>query len=169
VPYLLIHKLFENLSTLTVIVRPLAQSPRRLENGRAARMLRFARPERGVSFSSVIFGSHPGWHPALAALYKPSLEQLRGVAICLGRRSRGTLFSIHSTPISRLFVSHGPLSRTGRDLALNFEVKVCNCFGVPLRVCVPAATGIRPVDQASACFIMRAATMDDEGWWRLGL
>jgi hypothetical protein len=167
--YLLVHELFENLSALTIIISPLSQRPGGFENVRAAWMLCRVCPVRSRSVSSVILKAHPRRQPALAAFRQPRFEPLRGVAVRTGRPSGGAHFSIHAAPVGRLFIPHGPLGRTGRDQALDLEVKVGDRFGVPLRVRMLAAPGIRPLYQTRACFIMCTVTVDEEGRWRLSL
>src|SRR5216683_8428360 len=123
-PHLFVFELLENLPTLTVVIRPLAKRPRRLENIRAAH------PERSVSLRSVIMGSHPRWQPAPATPRQPSFESLLSAAVRLGHLSGLAYFSMHATPIRRLIVPHGPLGRTAGDLVLNPEVKVGDSFAV---------------------------------------
>jgi hypothetical protein len=159
-PYLLVHELFKNLPALTIIVGPLAQRPGGFEDVRGAWILCRTCPVRSRSFRSIILGTDPRRQPALAAFLQPRIEPLFGAAVSLGRPSGRAYFSVHATPVGRLFVPHGPLSRTGRDQALDVEVKVGDGFGVPLRICVLAAPGIRPFYQTRACFIMCAVTVD---------
>lgn len=102
---------------------------------------------RSRSFRSIILGTDPRRQPTLAALRQPRFEPLRGAAVSLGRPSGWAYFSVHAAPVDRLFVPHGPLSRTGRDQALDLEVKVGDSFGVPLSIRMLAAPGIRPLYQ----------------------
>jgi hypothetical protein len=167
-PHLFVFELLENLPTLTVVIRPLAKRPRRLENIRAVRMLHAARPERGVSFSTSL-RPHPRRQPAPATLRLPSFALLLSAAGCLGRPSGLARFSMHVTPIRGLVVPHGPLGRAAGDLVLNPEVKVGDSFAVVLGVCAPAAPRIRPIDHARVRFLVRATAVHDKGWWRFGL
>jgi hypothetical protein len=127
-------------------------------------MLPYARPIR-----SIILGSHPWWQSALSALHRPSLELFRGAVVCVSCASGGSHFSAHATPVDGLVIPYSPLSRTGRDLALNLEVKVGDDLGVSFRCCVLAALRIRLFDWALMLFSFDTAAVDGECWRYLGL
>src|SRR6266403_235202 len=113
-----------------------------------------------------IVRSHPWRQPAPVSLLSPSLEPLLGVTVRLGSITRKPGFSTHAAPICRLFVPYSPLCRTGRDRLPNLEVKVGNCYSIPLRFGMLATLRICLADKTRACFIVCATTMDVEGWWR---
>jgi hypothetical protein len=166
--YLFIVKLFENLPTLTIIVRPLAQRPRGFENIGAAWLLHHAPLEIGRSYELVAFRPHPWWQPLLTTLSQPRFERLL-VIVRLGPSSRSPCFSHHTAPIRRYIVPYSPVRCTGRNWMIDHKVKVGDSFGVLLSISVFSAPHIGPVDQTRVSLVVCAAAVNVKGRGRLGL